>query len=364
MESLPVACQTLMSSLLGLMPSLDQQESLQALFGLFLAPVGSPLPQHCSLKSAGALSRFLNHDGWPTRKVIRRVRHWVLVEQLLAWAPQGRRPHLQLIVDLSTLEKTEKFQQLPGLVRWYNRKRGLHLVVLYLVVGLWRIPWSFRIYRAKGSATPVQLALRLLSALPEALRQRYEGMVLADAGFGSREFLQGVRRLKLHALVSSSGSRCLADGRPLQQLHRAGQQVQLRGLSMSLTWGYYYFKGEDGRYRKRHILCTRRLKASTLRWWGRRRWAIEGFFKVAKHRFGLHRFGQSSPVGVYRWLVLVLIAFVLALCGLLMQQAAEEVDWGVAAQTIVRLLIPHVVIYSLLKALEVDIWCNPCLDAS
>jgi len=351
MESLPVACQSLMSMLLGLMPSLHQQESLQALFGLFLAPVGSPLPQHCQLKSAGALSRFLNHYGWPTRTVIRCVRSWVL-EQLLTWRPQGRRPHLQIIVDLTTLEKTGKFQQLPGLVRWYNRKRGLHLVVLYLVLGRWRIPWSFRIYRGKGSATPVQLALRLLSGLPQALRQRYEAIVLADAGNGRREFLEGVRRLKLHALVSVSGSRCLADGRPLQQLHRAGQQVRLRGLSMSLTWGYYFFKGKDGRYLKRHLLCTRRLKASTLRWWGRRRWAIEGFFKVAKHRFGLHRFGQSSILGVYRWLVLVLVAFVLALCGLLMQQAAEEVDWAAAAQTIIRLLIPHVVIYSLLKELE------------
>jgi len=84
MESLPVACQTLMSTLLGLMPSLHQQESLQALFGLFLAPVGFPLPQHCQLKSAGALSRFLNPYSWPTRRVIRHVQSWVL-EQLLAW---------------------------------------------------------------------------------------------------------------------------------------------------------------------------------------------------------------------------------------------------------------------------------------
>jgi len=63
--------------LLELMPSLYQQESLQALFGLFLAPVGPPLAQHCQLKSAGALSRFLNHYGWPTRKVIHRVRSWL-----------------------------------------------------------------------------------------------------------------------------------------------------------------------------------------------------------------------------------------------------------------------------------------------
>ena len=36
----------------------------------------------------------------------------------------------------------------------------------------------------------------------------------------------------------------------------------------------------------------------------------------------------------------------------MMQQITEEVDWAVAAQSMVRLLIPHVVIYSLLKALE------------
>jgi hypothetical protein len=149
------------------------------LFGLFLAPAGHPLPQHSQLKSAGALSRFLNPYGWLTRKVICSVQSWVL-EQLSAWAPQGRRPHLQLIVDLTTLEKTGKFQQLPGLVRWYNRKRGLHLVVLYLVVGRWRIPWSFRIYRGKGSATPVQLALALCGLLMQQSAEEVDWAVAAQ----------------------------------------------------------------------------------------------------------------------------------------------------------------------------------------
>ena len=38
----------------------------------------------------------------------------------------------------------------------------------------------------------------------------------------------------------------------------------------------------------------------------------EGWFKVVKHRFGLHRFGQATYQGVYRWLVISLIAFTLA----------------------------------------------------
>ncbi|MEL7495718.1 MAG: transposase, partial [Cyanobacteria bacterium J06554_11] len=45
---------------------------------------------------------------------------------------------------------------------------------------------------------------------------------------------------------------------------------------------------------------------------GRKRWAIEGFFKTAKHQFGLHCFGQGTKLGVYRWLLLSLIAFLLA----------------------------------------------------
>ena len=46
--------------------------------------------------------------------------------------------------------------------------------------------------------------------------------------------------------------------------------------------------------------------------WGKLRWQIEGWFKTAKHRFGLHRFGQGTLLGVYRWFVLSLISYVLA----------------------------------------------------
>jgi len=37
---------------------------------------------------------------------------------------------------------------------------------------------------------------------------------------------------------------------------------------------------------------------------GKTEMADEGWFKTAKHRFGLHRFGQGTLLGVYRWLVL------------------------------------------------------------
>lgn len=318
MDSLTVACQTLMSALSTLTPSAYQQDTLKALLGFFFKPIGRPLPEHCQAKSPAAISRFLNHYPWPTRELIRSIRAWVL-SQLLSWIPAGgRRPQLQVILDLTTLEKTGKFRAFSGAVGWYNRKRGLHLVVMYLVVEPYRIRWNFRLYRGKGNLSPAQLAL--LSGLPKPLKHRYKVMVLADTGFGSKAFFQGLRRLKLDSLVGVTCNRRLTDGRLIKHLYHAGQQVFLDGLAFPLTMGYYLFKGEDGRYRKRYILSTRRLKASTLQWWGRRRWQIETFFKVIKHCFG-----QCTQLGVYRWLLLVLLAFVLALWSRL-ARPTEQLD--------------------------------------
>ena len=61
METIVEHAQRLVYSLLGLMPSGYQKASLNAMLGLFLEAQGHPLPQHTQVKSASALSRFLNH---------------------------------------------------------------------------------------------------------------------------------------------------------------------------------------------------------------------------------------------------------------------------------------------------------------
>ena len=45
--------------------------------------------------------------------------------------------------------------------------------------------------------------------------------------------------------------------------------------------------------------------------WGRSRWAIEGFFKAMKGRFGLDQFGQRTLLGTIRFLLLAFLAFIL-----------------------------------------------------
>lgn len=351
MSAILSQAQALVSGLQTLMPSIYQQDSLQALLGLFLAGQGIPLPEHCQTKSASALSRFLNEYKWPTRQVIKAVRSAAL-QQILSQPRVGRRPTLQVILDLTTLEKVGKFKQFKDLIRVYNGKRGLHVIMLYLVVGQWRLPWGFQVYRGKDTLSPTQLGLRLLRRLPKILTARFEVLVLADTAFGTNEFVTSVRRLKHHALVGVRCDRKLADGRRLVHLHKRGQQVRLTGLKISVHLSWYYLKRSDGKLEKRYILSTKALKGSTMTWWGRRRWAIEGFFKTIKHRFGLHRFGQQTLLGVYRWLVLSLTAYLLAHWTYLHSPTGSLPDWGEAAQKALELLLPLMVLLPLLAEIQ------------
>ncbi len=110
--------------------------------------------------------------------MIRTTRQAIL-QQKSQHLPRKGTP-LQILIDLTTLEKCGKFFHLGNptddpnapdpWVRVLNGKRGLHLVVLYLVIGQWRVPWSFRVWRGKGYPSPSQLACALVGNRPSYLK--------------------------------------------------------------------------------------------------------------------------------------------------------------------------------------------------
>ena len=78
---------------------------------------------------------------------------------------------------------------------------------------------------------------------------------------------------------------------------------------------------------------------------------IEGFFKTIKHRFGLHCFGQSTKLGVYRWLILSLIAYLLA--HWIDQWSFPPVlDWKAASDLALKVLFPSILWLQLLKQIR------------
>ncbi|MDJ0728110.1 MAG: transposase [Prochloraceae cyanobacterium] len=85
---------------------------------------------------------------------------------------------------------------------------------------------------------------------------------------------------------------------------------------------------------------------------GKRRWQIEGFFKTIKHRFSLHRFGQETKLGVYRWLILSFISFILAYWTYWFNKTTNELDWTIAARKTLEILFPSVLLNLLLRDIE------------
>lgn len=153
-----------------------------------------PYP-NTQVKSASSLSRFLNHYTWSTRRVIQTTPQAVK-QQLTNHAPHRSIP-VRILIDLTTLEKSGFWHlstptndpNAPDFwVRMLNGKRGLDLVVLYLVVGEWRVAWSFRVWRGKGHPSPTQLACKLLATVPKSLVKDRIVIVQADMEFGTIEF--------------------------------------------------------------------------------------------------------------------------------------------------------------------------------
>jgi Transposase DDE domain len=227
-----------------------------------------------------------------------------------------------------------------------------YLVVMYLVVGAWRVPWAFRPWRGKGTVPPAQLGLKLLRTLPKKLQRRFRVLVLADTGFSSVEFVNGIEQLRdFQAIVGIPKNRLMANGKAIRTITKKGQQVQIQKFEKMVTASWFYLE-RNGKLEKRFVISTRVLKGSTITWWGRRRWAIEGFFKTAKYQFGLASFGQQTLLGVYRWLTLSFISFVLTHWVYLSLSRANLPDWKEAALLTLQQLLPQIAVSLLLIEVE------------
>jgi hypothetical protein len=110
--------QNLVYTLKELMPTQYQKDNLEAMLTLFLQAQGHPLPEHSQIKSPSAISRFLNINPWSTRKMIKVVCCHALeaVLKILSSSTPGRKPFLQVIIDLTTLEKRGKFSTFGDLI--------------------------------------------------------------------------------------------------------------------------------------------------------------------------------------------------------------------------------------------------------
>jgi IS4 transposase len=151
--------------------------------------------------------------------------------------------------------------------------------------------------------------LRLLERIPAWWLERFSVRVLADSGFDSDEFIDGVHNLGLHGVIGSRANRVIGSGRHLRDLCCKGCEVQFRACETPVFASWFKLKRARQEHVWRYVISTRRADGETIRRWGRRRWRIEAFFKTLKFRFGLDQFGQQTTRGAFRFIVLGLLAF-------------------------------------------------------
>ena len=226
---------------------------------------------------------------------------------------RGRRGDVVLKLDLTCIEKTGK--RIP-FARVFNRAYGIQLVVLHVCFGGLSFPLAYRIYRGKGKETPVDLALELLEQFP-ASSWSAKTVVLADAGFGSCDFIRGCQDLGFTRLLV--GVRCdrrLSDGRKLAQMRRRGERVVLHDLpDQPLYLSWCDVKRErvaprsDGGKKRFYVVSTFAAGGAYLARRYRKRWLIESFFDSIKHDFGLKEARLRTRTGIRLWIFFACLAY-------------------------------------------------------
>lgn len=320
-------------------------DTFQVILSCLLQADGRSNFNSSTARSPSAISRFLNHYDWSLRDLIRTVRqHLLSTLKNYLWGRRGRPAMIELIVDTTSIAKEGHFEGLEGWIHTFNNVRGVHVVVLYICCGPLRLPWSFAVWRGKGTPSSSDLALRLVKQLPQEIRGRSKQVhLLADAGFGSENFIRGVVGLNLHATVGMRANRLTIDGKHLHDITSQERRIQLKGLEGIDLWMYWVWlparKGE--KQERRYIVSSRWRSVKTACCTGRRRWKIKAMFKTLKSRFAFGQWAQHTKLGVLRYLCFSLLCFVLSHFEDLQQRRKEEPglkktwpDWSKLAKAV------------------------------
>lgn len=273
---------------------------------MFLDTATRTALHRAELVSKSALSRLLNEYNWDT------AQGWTILHraQWDALHLAARRKHLPLLrlsVDLTSLEK--KGSMLP-FVRVYNKVHGIHLVVLFAQYGSVKFPVGYRVYKGKGTATPVTLARQLLQTVPDAIRRRFRVRVLADSGFESAVFLDEVRHLGFEFVVGVRATRrTMHPGVVTVADCPHGGYVELKNWPHDTLALGRVDRGD----RTFHAVSSELIEGDEVVAEGKERWNEESFFKEGKHQFGLAQFALRTAVGLDRWVLLVFLAWTLAI---------------------------------------------------
>lgn len=222
---------------------------------------GHPRPQHS--KRASSLSRFYNKDDWNTAMVSQALQLVIIGFILTAYKHcKGFAQILQVCVDLTTLEKTGDFPNLP--VSIFNKVKGLHIVVLYICLAGHRYPFSYAIWKGRGKASISELTIALIKQLQRQLPSGFKIRLLADTAFGTTRLLEACQARQIHAVTGMTCDRRTTEGQRLDELANRGSQVVLKGSSIAVWVSWFKLHLHNDTYEWRYVVSTKQASGITI----------------------------------------------------------------------------------------------------
>lgn len=325
--------QSLLKSIESLLWNKREVRTFRIILSLFLDSQVRSLLENVKGISASTASRFMNCEHAPDSVLWSVMNKWQF-KQFHELPRQGRRGDVILKLDLSCVEKRGK--KIP-FARVFNRNYGIQLVVLHACVGKLSFPLAYRIYKGKDTQTVVDLALELLTEFPASLWSS-RVVVMADAGFGSNDFVKGCLDLDFKRLLV--GLRCdrkLINGKRLDELTKRGEKHQLKDLAdlnIYITWADVK---RDNKKKRFYLLATFKATGAYLARRYRKRWLIESFFKSIKYDFGLKEARLRTKGGIRLWIFFACLAYTLAKFEQVIHKS--QVSLTLAAKTVAQQLL-------------------------
>lgn len=344
---------SLLKSIETLLWNKREVRTFRIILSLFLNSQVRTLLENVKGISASTASRFMSCEHAPDSVLWSVLNKWQFQQFHVLWR-DSRRGDVILKLDLTCLEK--RGQKIP-FARVFNSNYGIQLVVLHACVGKLSFPLGYKIYKGKDTTSVVSLALELLEAFPASLWTS-RVVVMADAGFGSNDFIQGCIALGYkRLLVGLRNNRKLIDERQLNQLKKRGELHRLKGLPQLESYITWADVKRDNKMKRFYLLSTFKAGGAYLARRYRKRWLIESFFKSIKYDFGLKEARLRTKGGIRLWIFFACLAYSLAK----LEQALKHtpISLSEAAET-VRTKLPDIHFIHLLIDLEAFNYRHSC----
>ncbi len=271
------------------------------------------------------ISEFLGHKRhdkvWRWIRKIGREGYESVMREGIKQLMEVEEGPIYLVIDDTVLDKIWGYKT-AWVYKLYSGRhkrviRGIGVVVLMAVVGEWRIPLTFRIYRKKEDGkSRIDLAREMLEWALEEVKIE-PAYVLMDTWYASKDLLKYLQQKGVRYMVGVRKNRNIKVGNTWMHVEdvdipEEGIVVYLKGVGKVKLFAFPESVKNDGQGKNKYFVTSNtedtREDVEKLR---KIRWKIEEMFKILKQLFSADTFFVRVPIAILGFITLAFRGFFL-----------------------------------------------------